>query len=209
MLKANAHDTYNDGVAVLWAVTPSRLVRGVDFSTTTGLAKGYALQFRSMSMREQDVELADSQGFELSRKIRVRRNAYLKPDMTVVIDGHLHDVSYVDRDATDLYAYLTEIRTDGTLTLLSTTTTTDDDLVEHKTAVEVPVFVRKASTKTSELFAGNQAGLATGGTYVVRTCDYAGERTCYRTKGVTLTVSDAQSAGEWTRLTCNTEVGNG
>lgn len=194
-------DTYNDGVVALMAPTPSRGVVGVDFSTDEGLEQVGRLAYRSLSLRAQDVQLATTEGFELSRKVRTRRAPNITPSLICRAADALYEVSYVDTDATSHYLYLTEIATDGTLDLVGHTVTYDELRQAHRTEVVSTVHVRKAALGYDRTVASAQDALEPTASLRVRACDYAGQTLCRRS-GVTYTVTKVAGAGEWLTLSC-------
>ena len=194
-------DTYNDGVVALMAPTPARGVVGVDFSTDTGLERVVRLAYRSLSMRAQDVQLATTEGFELSRKIRTRKAPNITPSLICRAADALYEVSYVDTDATSHYLYLTEIATDGTAQLLAKSVTYDAHHVARDSWDGPTVHVRKASTALLSRFAAMSQSLNPTATLVIRACDYGGQAKVTR-EGVTYDVVSSTGDGEWVRLAC-------
>ena len=202
MIRFSRHVTYNDGVVSLMEATPERLTEGLDFSTTTGLSERVRMAFRLMSRREQDVALADSQGFELSLKVRVRRTSLVDPSLTACIEGRVYEISYIDRDTTDSYLYLTEISTDGTADLITQNTTYDADMVPHATDdAPVTVHVRKVSHGDVARTSDDVSALRPVASLVLRRCDWSGQEICIR-DGVRYDVSKVTGDGEWVRLDC-------
>ena len=70
------------------------------------------LTFEETSKREQDIEFAQQNGFNLSLKIKTRLCNGVDNKCKAVIDGYLYDVSYIDidRKKAEMWLYLQGVR---------------------------------------------------------------------------------------------------
>ncbi len=194
-------DTYADGVVAIMASTPSRPVVGVDPSGIVGLDRLRTMAYCQMSRQEADVKLADDEGFELSAKLKVRHVGDVTPDNLALIGTRLCEIGHVDDDRVHDYLYLSEIKTDGTLQLLSKTTVLDSHHVATSTWDGPTVYVRKATKSLLARFEAMSQSLNPTATFVIRACDYSAQPKVRR-DGVTYDVSGTTSDGRWMRLTC-------
>ena len=102
-----------DGVATLCREGAERLETGFDWSTNAGLEPLCTLPFQSMELRQQDVELAEAEGTQWTRKLRVRACPDLSTSLIVRVGGAPHELSRVDVDGRPASLYLTEQVADG------------------------------------------------------------------------------------------------
>lgn len=190
-----------DGVLSVMAETAGRDARGIDFSTTDGLAVAFGLDFRSTRLRTEDMEMAEADGVQVTRKVVCRRAPGVDAGAIVAIGGRVYDVTRADMAARNMTLHLSEVTTDGTCTLHATTATRDARGESAATDVGTDVFVRNAS-KGGETH--TRAGAQTIWPTVrltLRARDWCGERSVtYR--GVTYKVTSTDGDGEWLDLTC-------
>ena len=112
MKQRNKFSTYNDGVVLIYREKD----RKTDFnakrnvSTLDDMDFIVKLDYEEMSKREQDLEFAEQMGFSLSMKIKTRFVKAVDSKCKAVIDGYLYDISHHDKDKTNLYLYMEQIR---------------------------------------------------------------------------------------------------
>lgn len=190
-----------DGVLSVMDALPARMARGVDFTGTTGLACRHVLDFRSSRLRTDDLDLAESMGVQVTRKVVTRRAPNLDAGATVAIDGRAYDVTRVDLSAKNATLWLSELTSDGTCVLRATKVTRDARGEAAKANTPTTVYVRKARM-------GGETHTKAGGQSVwptveltIRACDWDGERSVtYRS--TTYTVTSTKGDGEWLVLSC-------
>ena len=68
------------------------------------------LDFEQLSIRQQDQEFAEQNGFSVNMKLRTRFVSLVDSKCKAIIGNTLYDVSYIDKTRTDLYLYLEEVR---------------------------------------------------------------------------------------------------
>lgn len=106
---------YNDGVVLIY--TPKE--RKTDFNAPKNVSVlddmdfVCKLDFEEMSKREQDIEFAEQMGFSLSMKIKTRFVPAVDDGCKAVIDGWLYDISSMDKNKTDAFLYMTQVRKVG------------------------------------------------------------------------------------------------
>ena len=108
MADRNAFPCYNDGVVSIYreierrsnfsAKLNAKMLEDMEF-----IAK---LAFSEQSKRQQDVEFAYNNGFQLSCKVKTRYVRGIDNKCKAVINGFLYDVSYVDTTRTEAFLYL-------------------------------------------------------------------------------------------------------
>lgn len=103
---------YNDGVVSIYREKKNR----TDFSAKRNVSAldnmdfiG-KLAFEESSRREQDIEFAEQLGFSLSLKVRTRYIADVDNKCKAVINSYLYDVSYVDKNRTEMWLYLEGVK---------------------------------------------------------------------------------------------------
>lgn len=105
---ADTFPRYNDGVVQIYR----EIERRSNFSAKLNakalddmefIAK---LAYSEQSKRQQDIEFAFNNGFQLSYKIKTRYVKGIDNKCKAVINGFLYDVSYVDTTRTEVYLYL-------------------------------------------------------------------------------------------------------
>lgn len=111
-MRNNNFARLNDGVAYVYREKKKQ----TDFNAKINARKLNDLEllvklnFEEMSKRQQDVEFASQNGFSLSVKIRTRYVPVVNTKCKVVINDFLYDIYDMDKDGTDLYLYLQEVR---------------------------------------------------------------------------------------------------
>lgn len=182
-----------DGTLWLCRDGPGRPTRGIDWTGPAGLERLVELPYESMQVRSQDVELAQQDGTQVTRKVRVRRCPGLDTSVTALLDGRACDVTRVDEEGRLAYLYLDEPTSDGMAELVRRRTSYDDLGRPHGEREGTWVLVRSASV-------GSDSGSPTL-RLTVRACDYAGEAVVER-GGTAYTVLSHASDGGWTVLAC-------
>lgn len=99
---------YNDGIVSIYREKDKRsnFSAKINAVTLNDLELVGKLAYSETSKRQQDVEFAQQQGFNLSLKIRTRYIKGVDNKCKAIIDGFLYDVSYLDATRTELYLYL-------------------------------------------------------------------------------------------------------
>ncbi len=200
MLKTSM-DTYNDGVVSIMETTSDRFTVGLDPSKTDGLTVVRTMGYCQMSRQETDVKLADDEGFELSVKLKVRHVGDVTPEMFCLLESRLCEIGHVDDDRVHDFLYLSEIKTDGTVQLLTKTTKVDDYGIESSAWDGPTVYVRQATKQLTSRFDALAQTLNPSMTLVVRACDYDNQPKVLRAN-VTYSVTSTSSDGRWIRLAC-------
>lgn len=182
-----------DGALWLCVESAERLSRGFDWSGTAGLVRGVCLPYQSMLLRSDDVALAASEGDAYTAKVRVAAPPGLSTISVVEMGGAAYDLTRYDVEGRSAYLYLTEVVSDGTVTLVDQRTTYD----------ELGQAVRE--TSRTDVVAASCRLETDGGTPCLtvrlRAVDYRGEATVER-DGTGYHVDSAVSAGEWTDVRC-------
>lgn len=115
MQKKTKFSKYNDGVVRIYREKERRS----DFSakrnvlTLEDMDFVVKLDFEESAKREQDMEFAEQQDFSLSLKIKTRFVNGVDNKCKAVIDGYLYDVSYMDKNRSEMWLYLEQIRKVG------------------------------------------------------------------------------------------------
>ncbi len=182
-------------------VDDDRSARGVDYSSPYVTGYCVPLAFRRMRVSARDVELAESSGDEITRKVEVRIAPDLAPNVDVLCEDVMYDLTRVDKRGNTCWLWLSEIACDGTCELVGSTVTYDALGIE--TVVENPttVYVRRASQSAKRLSASGSDGLRPAVTLRLRACDYDRERTVRR-GGITYSVMSTEGHGRWVDLAC-------
>ena len=108
----NKFSRYNDGVVRIYREKDRR----TDFSAKRNVATLddmdfiVKLDYEEASKREQDLEFAEQQGFSLSIKIKTRLVKNVDNKCKAVIDGYLYDISHVDKNRTEMWLYMEEVK---------------------------------------------------------------------------------------------------
>lgn len=190
-----------DGIVCVMAETAERQTRGIDFSSTAGLAQTFPLSFRQSRLRTEDMDLAVAEGVRVTRKVVTRRAPNVDAGTVVAIDGSVYDVTRVDLYPQNMTLWLSELTTDGTCVLHGTTVTRDERGEATRVDAPTTVYVRSAPM-------GGESGTQAGAQSVwpsteltIRTVDWDQERSVtYR--GVTYKVVAIRGDGEWLTLRC-------
>lgn len=106
---------YNDGVVRIYREKDRRTdfsakinVSGID--DMEFIAK---LDYEEASKREQDLAFAEQNDFTLSMKIKTRHLKMVDNKCKAVIDGDLYDISYIDKNRTEMWLYMEFVRKMG------------------------------------------------------------------------------------------------
>lgn len=190
-----------DGILSVMDPTPARMNRGVDFSGTTGLEERHTLDFRSSRLRTEDIELAESDGVQVTRKVVTRRAPDVDAGTIVAIDGETYDVTRVDVTARNMTLWLSQLTTDGTCSLVATTSTRDERGEATTADVPTEVYVRSARMGGERHSKAGAQSVWPTVELTIRACDWAGERSV-TFRRVTYAVTATANDGEWLRLTC-------
>lgn len=103
---------YNDGVIRIYREKPKSSTFGArqNVSVLDDMDFIVKLDFEESSRREQDYEFAEQSGFSLSFKVRTRYVPIVDNKCKAVIDKVLYDISYVDKNKTEMWLYMEEVR---------------------------------------------------------------------------------------------------
>lgn len=104
---------YNDGVVSIYKEKEeNRTNFGAkkNIITTADMKFIANMTFAVASKREQDFKFAESQGFSLSTKIKIRKNRAIDNSCKAVIDGYLYDIDYIDENGTEMFLFLEGVR---------------------------------------------------------------------------------------------------
>ena len=195
-----------DGPLILMAETARSQARGVDFSTTEGLDPRLRLDFRSMRLRSQDVELAAATGSELTRRVQVRDAPGIATEQLALVQGTVYEVTRVDRSQRTAYLWLAEVACDGTCELLSDDVVTDGWAVERPEPKGTTVHVRRAADGMARESTPGADVLQPTTSLRLRACDYDGELELRRL-GLTYAVVGVTGHGRWVDLRCELREG--
>lgn len=206
MLKRSSFPVLNDGVAVVYRVTDARSAASLDPSKTDGLEKVAGLAFESKANRQQDEDLADAEGFSLTRKVRVRDMPQLSSSMLVQVNGVLHEIGYIDRADRFAYLYLDAVTTDGSVILRAYVQGHDDIGNPTKVPIDTPAWCRKRAWKQSRVTTVSDV-LEPTLTCTVRRADWSGQEKLVK-DGKTYTITAIESRGEWVAITAARKAGD-
>lgn len=97
------HETYNDGILEYGFISPifdkSNKKIGEIFTSKDKFC------FEELSKRDSDLELANSLGSTLDKKVKIpRRN--LNSNYRIKIDSNIYDIYKIDSDKNNTYLYL-------------------------------------------------------------------------------------------------------
>ena len=190
-----------DGPLLVMDETDRRLERGIDFGSRDGLRLRHSLAYRQSRLRTDDMDLAQAEGVQVTRKVVCRRAPDVDAGTIVTVDGRAYDVTRVDLTPANMTLWLSELTTDGTCVLHGTKVTRDERGEATAHDVGTTVYVRRArmggETHTK---AGAQTVWPTI-ELTIRALDWDGERSVtYR--DVTYEVASTKGDGEWLVLTC-------
>lgn len=103
---------YNDGVIRIYREKQRETDFNAKLNVTTLNDMEFVarLDYGEASMREQDREFAQQNGFSLTMKVKTRRLKTVDNKCKAVIDNYLYDVSYVDKSGVEMWLYLEGIR---------------------------------------------------------------------------------------------------
>ena len=108
----NRFSRYNDGVVHIYREkdrqTDFSAKRNVD--TVADMEFIVKLDFEESARREQDLEFAEQNDFDLSLKIRTRLYKAIDNKCKAVVDGFLYDISYIDKSRTEMWLFLQEVK---------------------------------------------------------------------------------------------------
>ena len=108
----NKFSRYNDGVVSIYREKE----RQTDFNASLNVAAlddmefVAKLAFEESAKREQDIEFAQQHDFTLSLKVRTRLLKCVDNKCKAVIDGYLYDISYIDKNRSEMWLYLEGVR---------------------------------------------------------------------------------------------------
>lgn len=197
-----------DGILKVMRDTDERSRRGIDYSKPDGLEVAYPLDYRRVRVSSRDVELADAFGTAISAKVECRRAPDLAPDMDVVMDGKVFELTRMEDRGRTCWLWLADIQCDGVVELLQEATTRDSHGIPQEPAsatVPVPVYCRTVQASAKRAIAQGIDMQRPALQLRLRTCDYAGERRLKR-NGVTYTIDESEGHGRWIDLTCSRKV---
>lgn len=103
---------YNDGVVSVYRekVRRSNFAAKENVSVLDDMDFIAKLDYEESSKREQDLEFANQNGFSLTLKIRTRYLAGIDNKCKAVINGYLYDISYVDKNRTEMWLYMEGVK---------------------------------------------------------------------------------------------------
>lgn len=210
MLKSKFQtSTYNDGVAYIYEATDEWREAGTDYSKSDKLAAAACpvLDYAALSARQQDIELADAEGFKLTRKIRVRKAPGVDHESIIGIGSDLYTLGYIDWAQDSAYLYLEGLAVDGTVVPQEHVGGYDEianpvDTWEPLT----PIWCRRRSWAESRNPGAPMDVMEPTLTFTVRACDWDGYRRVTR-DGVPYTVESTASHGMWVDVTATRHEG--
>lgn len=103
---------YNDGVVSIYREKrrESNFAAKENVSVLDDMDFIAKLAFEESSKREQDLSFAEQAGFSLNMKIRTRFLADVDNKCKAVINGYLYDISYVDKNRTEMWLYMEGVK---------------------------------------------------------------------------------------------------
>lgn len=195
-----------DGVATLCREGAERLEAGFDWSTSEGLEPLCPLPYQAMELRQQDVELAEAEGAQWTRKLRVRACPELSTDLAVEVGGVPHELSRVDVDGRLAYLYLTELVADGTAELVEEVEGYDELRQLRRSERPVTVTCRRQRPGAARDPAHDRDRLGATCELTIRARDWSGQASVRR-NGIPLAVTSAATSGAWVTLSCAQQGG--
>lgn len=183
-----------DGVLSVLRRGKAWKARGADWASPSAYETYATSAFASSQMRQADVALLGDDASGLTRKVRCRIPADVDTDDFVGIEGHVYDITRIDREVRTAWLYLSELVAAGTCTLIST------DVAYGPTGLPT-----RRPTETAVRYQAVRHGYAQDSpqlptaTVRIRTADYAGERQA-RLDGVLYAVASAGGSGQWMDL---------
>lgn len=206
MLSKPRFPRLNDGVAIVYRETEARRAPGLDPSGTDGLEVCTSLAFQDKTNRQQDGELAEAQGFTLTRKILVRDAPALSRPSLVGIGGIIYEVGYVDRSGGFAYLYLDSIEVDGQVSLVDAKQVCGSlGIVDEQEDVTL-AWCRRRSWSRSRVLSAGADDLAPSLRCVVRIEDWAAQPVVRA--GRDYTVTTARGKGRWVEIEATRKVGD-
>lgn len=178
--------------------------RGSDFSDPAFYVPTLRLDFRRMRVSARDVELAEATGVELTAKVEVRAAPGLSPESDAIMDGKVYEITRVEGRGRTCWLWMSEVATDGTVTLLDSVTLRDPHGIPTRDGPKQDVWCRRVAMTTRELVADGRE-LRPSMTVRLMASDYRGEETLKR-RGVAYSVTCTQTHGRWLDLTCERKV---
>lgn len=103
---------YNDGVVHIYR----EKMRQTDFNAKKNVSELenmdfiVKLNFEEAAKREQDLEFAEQNDFTLTMKIKTPLVKSVDNKCKAVIDGYLYDISYTDKNRTEMWLYLEGVK---------------------------------------------------------------------------------------------------
>lgn len=195
-----------DGVASLCREAAERLEAGFDWSGAGGLQAVCCLPYQSLELRQQDVELAEAEGTQWTRKLRVRACPDLSTSLIVRVGGAPHELSRVDVDGRLAYLYLTELVADGTAELVEEVEEYDELRQLRRAERAVTVTCRRQRPGAARDPAHDRDRLGATCELTIRARDWSGQ-TSVRRNGLLLAVTSAATSGAWVTLSCAQQGG--
>lgn len=103
---------YNDGVVSIYREKrkESNFAAKENVSVLDDMDFIAKLDYEESSKREQDLTFAEQAGFSLNMKIRTRFLPDVDNKCKAVIDGYLYDISYVDKNRSEMWLYMEGIK---------------------------------------------------------------------------------------------------
>lgn len=103
---------YNDGFVKIYREKERRndFSAKKNVSTLDDMDFIVRLDFEEMAKREQDLQFAEQNDFTLSMKIKTRFFKGVDNKCKAVIDGYLYDVSYIDKNRTEMFFYMEGVK---------------------------------------------------------------------------------------------------
>ncbi|MEF9876672.1 MAG: hypothetical protein RR772_07180 [Gordonibacter sp.] len=187
--------------------TEARHAKGINPSGCYGLFEMAPLAFQSKTNRQQDVELADAEGFTLSRKILVRNMPSISTAYLVEIGGMLYEIAYIDRAGILAYLYLDSIEVDGRVDLVKTTTEKTPLGVPEVKEITTVAWCRKRSWKRERATSAGSDRLSMSATITVRAEDWDEQR-IIRIAEKQYSVIGAASKGRWVEIEAERKAGD-
>lgn len=103
---------YNDGVVKIYRPREKRsnFAAKENVSVLDDMDFIAKLDYEESSKREQDMQFAEQNDFSLSLKIRTRCLKSVDNKCKAVINNYLYDVSYVDKNRTEMWLYMEGVK---------------------------------------------------------------------------------------------------
>lgn len=103
---------YNDGIIKIYREKPKRteFKAKQNVSALDDLAFVVALCYEEAAKREQDISFAEQMDFSLSLKVKTRVYGAVDNKCKAVINNYLYDISYVDKNRTEMWLYMQGVK---------------------------------------------------------------------------------------------------